>query len=136
MAIFGGDWLVRHSPVTPRWPPAHGDDVGSREGPRIVKLKDRNGATRSHRLQNAVALASLAWTMEHRVMASDGDCAVRSVTRNHFVPPFWPKKPRTRGGSDVVPLSWRPPGCYGTMSDKRVAAQKQTQQRQELIQFH
>src|SRR5260221_13112274 len=105
MAIFGGDWLVRHSPVTPRWPPAHGDDVGSREGPRIVKLKDRNGATRSHRLQNAVALASLARTIEPSVMPTDGDCAGRSITRNHSVPPFRPKKPRTRRGSALVPVS-------------------------------
>jgi len=29
----------------------------SREAPRVVKLKDWNGATRSHRPQNAVALA-------------------------------------------------------------------------------
>src|SRR5258708_37034976 len=114
MAIFGGDWLVRHSPVTPRWPPAHGDDVGSREGPRIVKLKDRNGATRSHRLQNAVALASLARTMGPGVRASAGDCAVRAVTRNHFVPPFRPKNPRPRGGSDGRALSWRRPGCDGS----------------------
>jgi hypothetical protein len=30
-------------------------------------------------------------------------------------------------GSDVVRVSWRPPGCYGTMSDEPVAATEELQ---------
>jgi hypothetical protein len=45
----------------------------------FVKLRDSNGATRSHQSQNAVALALLARTVGHKVMGSDGDCALRSA---------------------------------------------------------
>src|SRR5260370_1129122 len=47
----------------------------SREAHYVVRLRDSNGATRSHWPQNAVALALLARTACHRVMVSDGACA-------------------------------------------------------------
>src|SRR6266446_6570387 len=53
----------------------------SREASGVIKVRGSNGATRSHRPENAVALASFGRTVRHRVMASDGDCAPRSATR-------------------------------------------------------
>ena len=71
IALGSGDWLVRHSPVSRR---RVVDCKGRRripaEATRVVKLEVSNGATRSHRPQNAVALALLAGTVSHRVMAS------------------------------------------------------------------
>jgi hypothetical protein len=45
----------------------------------VVGRKDSNGATRPHRSKDAVALASFVRTVQRWVMASDGDCALRSA---------------------------------------------------------
>jgi hypothetical protein len=55
-------------------------DAGSREAPRVVKRRDLNGATRPHRLENAVALTWFVRIAHHMVMVNDGDCAPRLAT--------------------------------------------------------
>jgi hypothetical protein len=63
----------------------------SREAPRVVKLKDWNGTTRSHRPRNAVALAwSANAAMHHRIeeyaRRSDGDSGLGRHHASSFGP--------------------------------------------------
>src|SRR5258707_15875195 len=56
--------------------------------PRLTRPQNPNGAARSVSPQKRSRLDVVRPNSTRKVMASDGDCALRSAIRNRFVPPL------------------------------------------------